>query len=102
MDINNDLNTQKVNSFNGLSRKVQQKMEKPKDYGLQEDKFEKQVEDDDVREEPNFAITQADLGGMRMFEVEYYPEDIEKMKHMTADEIREYKKYLLKNDRYIL
>lgn len=59
-------------------------------------------EDDDARVEPNFAITQADLGGMRMYEVEYYPEDIEKMKKMNSDELREYKKKLLKEDRYKL
>ena len=59
-------------------------------------------DDDDARVEPNFAITQADLGGMRMYEVEYYPEDIEKMKKMNSDELREYKKKLLKEDRYKL
>ena len=59
-------------------------------------------DDDDARVEPNFAITQADLGGMRMYEVQYYPEDIEKMKKMNSDELREYKKKLLKEDRYII
>ena len=59
-------------------------------------------DDDDARVEPNFAITPADLGGMRMSKAEYYPEDIEKMKKMNSDELREYKKKLLKEDRYII
>ena len=57
-------------------------------------------EDDDARVEPNFAITQADLGGMRMYEVEYYPEDIEKMKKMNRHERIEYKSKLIMEGRY--
>lgn len=57
-------------------------------------------DDDDARVEPNFAITPADLGGMRMYEVQYYPEDIEKMKKMNSDELIEYKSKLIMEGRY--
>lgn len=58
-------------------------------------------DDDDARVEPNFAITQADLGGMRISRVEFYPEDIEKMKKMNRHERIEYKSKLIMEGRYI-
>lgn len=38
---------------------------------------------------------------MRMSEVQYYPEDIEKMKKMNSDERIEYKSKLIMEGRYI-
>ena len=58
-------------------------------------------DDDDARVEPNFAITQADLGGMRVSKAEYYPEDIEKMKKMNSVELIKYKSKLIMEGRYI-
>ena len=57
-------------------------------------------DDDDARVEPNFAITQADLGGMRVSKAEYYPEDIEKMKKMNSVELIKYKSKLIMEGRY--
>lgn len=109
MEINNDLN---VNRVNRIFKKENKPMEqKPKDYGLQEDKFEKQdnslkdEEDYDMiphRDAPNYAITEDDLKGMKAtsLRIVFSPEDEEKMRNMSPEERLDYQDKLLDEGKY--
>ena len=53
------------------------------------------------RELPNSVTGPSDLKGIKWGEIEYYPEDIEKMKKMNIDEILLYKKELIEKHQYL-
>ena len=53
------------------------------------------------RELPNSVTGPSDLKGIKWGEIEYYPEDIEKMKNMNIDEILLYKKELIEKHQYL-
>ena len=50
---------------------------------------------------PNSVTGPSDLKGIKWGEIEYYPEDIEKMKNMNIDEILLYKKELIEKHQYL-
>lgn len=52
------------------------------------------------RELPNSVTGPSDLAGIRWGEIEFYPEDIEKMKKMNIDQILSYKKQLIEQRKY--
>ena len=49
---------------------------------------------------PNFMITPGEASGIRCRKIRFFPEDIEKMKGMTEDEMLKYKLMLKKNHKY--
>ena len=64
----------------------------------QGDKFEhKYLKTRDV---PNCISTENDVAGTKVKVVKYYQEDIEKMRSMTQEELKEYKKQLKKEGKF--
>lgn len=81
-----------------------------KDYGLQEaiEKQDYSLQEEEVypeyhpRDAPNFAITADDLRGFTAtsLRIVFSPEDEEKMKNMTKEEMVDYKSKLLHEGKY--
>ena len=56
----------------------------------------------DERDLPNSVTGPSDTKGLTWQKVEFYPEDVEKMKNMTTKERIKYKGQLIEQDRYKL
>ena len=51
---------------------------------------------------PNYVISKQEASGITCVKIKFYPEDIEKMKNMTKEEIFKYETSLIKEGRYYL
>lgn len=61
-------------------------------------KVEKKIDEHNL---PSFIWAEGDYKGTKVINLAFYPEDIEKMKKMSAQERIEYKAYLMHHKRYI-